>query len=86
MDRSEQRIDRQRHAQPRLRDRRGARRLTRGHAYQKDGKLDRHGGNRHIPLQPGETQIHKRIRTYFVGCPVLAPSAEGAVKGMKTGA
>lgn len=59
MDGGEQRIDRQRHAEPRLGDRRGASRLTRSNADQEDGKLDRHGGNRHIPFQPGETQIHK---------------------------
>ncbi len=59
VDGSQQCIDRQQRAQPRLCTGRGARRLTRRNAYQKDGKVDRHGGNRHIPIQPGKTQIHK---------------------------
>ena len=86
MDGGEQRIDRQRHAQPRLRDCRGAGRLTRRNTNQKNGKLDRHGGNRHIPIQPGKTQIHKHIRNRYVGWLVVAPSSEGAVKAGKTSA
>ena len=86
MDRSQQRIDRQSHAEPRLRNRRRARRLTGRHADQEDGKLDRHGGDRHIAFQPGETQIHNMHPDNYFGRPGVAPSGEGAVKAMKTGA